>query len=298
MPKQIVLPPSIYTIYDFFDKTKNKEWKENPFVLYKKLNNIEIKIAKNISNLNFYQADIPISKKIKPEFVIKYLKNHDYRNYYAKETLFYNLVSVIDDNEWIEMEYYNGSKNKFVALMSNFSILFYNDNQSFGQNLSDTKYYHAFKILSGQDNYILRFEIVLSNMDMDQDIDIIIYLNMLIRLLKALYQKFKLPFDLSTINRQFDELSESETSHNLGSEYNSDSETISSICSNISKEDKHTQTNIMETVDIHTEKDFSCGSFFCDIKNKASGIAYSNDELDKNSKTMKLKIPKKNKKLK
>ena len=60
--------------------------------------------------------------------------------------------------------------------------------------MSNTKYYHAFKILNNNDKYILRFEIVLNCMDMDQDIDIIIYLNMIIRLLKATHDKFKQNF--------------------------------------------------------------------------------------------------------
>ena len=60
MEKQISLPPNIFIIYDFFNKTKNKDWDKNPFIFYKKINDINIKVAKDISNLNFYQIDIPI----------------------------------------------------------------------------------------------------------------------------------------------------------------------------------------------------------------------------------------------
>ena len=234
MTNQIKLPQSIYTIYDFFNKTKNKDWKENPFVFYNKINNIDIKIAKNISNLNFYQADIPISKKINPDYLIKYLKNIDYRNYYAKKTLFYKLVSQINNNEWIENEYYKDSKNCFTVHVSQFTILFYNKTYTFEQNLSDTKYYHSFKILDDNDKYILRFEIVLSNMDIDQEIDIIIYLNMLIRLLRAVYLKFKINFDLISIKKNNSDADYfSDSSHNISSTYNSETD------SDISKEDKH-----------------------------------------------------------
>jgi len=249
MPKQISLPPNIYTIYDFFDKTKNTEWKENPFTTYKKINNLEIKIAKNISNLNFYQVDFPINKMIKPGFLIKYIKNIDYRNYYSNDTLFYKLVSRVDDNEWAEYELYNGSKNKFVVLNSKFIVIFYNENPSFGQNLSDTKYYHAFKILSDNGNYILRFEIVLNNMDMDQDIDIVIYLNMIIRLLKAVHKKFKQSFNIELLKKHTDDDNDndndSELSNILSSNYNSgvESETSNSRASRISK-DQDTQTPV------------------------------------------------------
>jgi hypothetical protein len=249
MPKQISLPPNIYTIYDFFDKTKNTEWKENPFTTYKKINNLEIKIAKNISNLNFYQVDFPINKMIKPGFLIKYIKNIDYRNYYSNDTLFYKLVSRVDDNEWAEYELYNGSKNKFVVLNSKFIVIFYNENPSFGQDLSDTKYYHAFKILSDSDNYILRFEIVLNSMDMDQDIDIVIYLNMIIRLLKAVHKKFKQSFNIELLKKHTDDDNDndndSELSNILSSNYNSgvESETSNSRASRISK-DQDTQTPV------------------------------------------------------
>ena len=204
MGKQITLPENIYAIYDFFDKTKNIDWKENPFVTFKKTNGLNIKIAKNISNLNLYQVDFPISKNIKPDFLIKYIKNIDYRNYYAKDALFYKHVSSVDDNEWVEWEYYNGNKNKFVVLNSHFIILFYNKNTFFGQNISDTKYYHAYRILNDNDKFILRFEIVLSNLDFDQEVDIIIYLNMIIRLLKAVHEKFKQNFSISLIKKPAD----------------------------------------------------------------------------------------------
>lgn len=226
MPHQLKLPQRIYIIYDFFNKTKNKDWKENPFQFYNKINNIDVKIAKNISNLNFYQADIPIHKNINPEYIIKYLKNLDYRNYYAKKTLIYKLVSKINENKWIENEYYKLSKNTFTVQMSQFIILFYNTTYDFKQNVSDTKYYHSYRILNNNDKYILRFEIVLNNMDIDQDIDIIIYLNMLIRLLRAIYLKFKIKFDLIPLhnaNNMVDCISDS--SNNIGSNYNSESDT-------------------------------------------------------------------------
>ena len=99
MEKQIILPPAIYTIYDFFDKTRDIEWKTNPFVFYKNINDITIKIARDISNLNFYQIDIPIYGKINPKFIIKYLQNIDYRNYYAANTLYYKLITKIDNHK-------------------------------------------------------------------------------------------------------------------------------------------------------------------------------------------------------
>lgn len=278
MPKQIILPQNIYTIYDFFDKTKNSEWKENPFTLYKKINNLEIKIAKNISNLNFYQVDFPISKKIKPEFLIKYIKNIDYRNYYSNDTLFYKLVSIIDENEWVEYELYNGSKNKFIVLNTNFIVIFYNENPSLGENLSDIKYYHAYKILSDNNNYILRFEIVLNSMDIDQDIDIIIYLNMIIRLLKAVHDKFKQNFDIELLKNQTDDNDhDSEVSHILSLNYNSESETeLSNSSISRNSKDQDTQTPVSF---INNDKDNECVT---DKILLTKRIAYNNDIIKKN----------------
>jgi len=268
MPKQISLPQNIYTIYDFFDKTKSSDWKENPFTTYKKINNLEIKIAKNISNLNFYQVDFPINKMIKPGFLIKYIKNIDYRNYYSENNLFYKLISRVDDNEWAEYEFYNESKNKFIVLNSNFVLIFYNENPSFGQNLSDTKYYHAFKILSDNDNYILRFEIVLNNMDMDQDIDIVIYLNMIIRLLKAVHDKFKQSFDIELLKKNVNDDNIDSDISNTNNNSGVESETLNSRASRNSK-DQDTQTP----------------DFFTDNDTHLKDNSNSNEGLDENLKT-------------
>jgi len=299
MPKQIGLPPSIFTIYDFFEKTKNVEWKENPFVTYKKINNLEIKIAKNISNLNFYQVDFHISKKIKPEFLIKYIKNIDYRNYYSKDTLFYKHLSSVDENNWTECEYYNGGKNKFIVTSSNFMILFYNEHPSFKQDLSETKYYHAFKILSDGDQYTLRFEIALNNMDMDQDVDIIVYSNMIIRLLKAVHEKFKQSFNYELIKKPADdEHPDSEVSNILSSHVNSQTDSESSVSrhSNLTtREDKDTQTPLSSVCN-NDEKELFCNTVFTDKSFGTKGIAYVNkSKSDENLKTITVKVKNKDK---
>jgi hypothetical protein len=199
MEKQIILPSAIYTIYDFFDKTRDIEWKTNPFVFYKNINDITIKIARDISNLHFYQIDIPICAKINPKFIIKYLQNIDYRNYYAANTLYYKLITKIDDNKWIECEYCNQARNLFNIVINPYIILFYNTTKDFKQNISDTKYYNCYKILKknypdkdSNVKYILRFESVFNIMDINQDINIIIYINMINRMLKAIYKKFNI----------------------------------------------------------------------------------------------------------
>jgi len=199
MEKQIILPPAIYTIYDFFDKTRDIEWKTNPFVFYKNINDITIKIARDISNLNFYQIDIPICEKINPKFIIKYLQNIDYRNYYAANTLYYKLITKIDDNKWTECEYHNQATNLFNIVINPYIILFYNTTNDFKQNIADMKYYNCYKILKKNYStnetkikYILRFECVFNIMNINQDIDIIIYINMINRMLKAIYKKFNI----------------------------------------------------------------------------------------------------------
>ena len=76
-------------------------------------------------------------------------------------------------------------------------MLFYNENWYPNNiNISQTKYYHSFKILDSSDEYILRFEIILNHMDIDQLIDIHIYLNMLINIIRAIYNKFNIIFKL------------------------------------------------------------------------------------------------------
>lgn len=199
MGKQFLLPHNIFIIYNFFEKTKNKDWKENPFSPYKTFGEIKVKIGKNISNLNFYQADIPFSKKIKPDYVIKYLKNRDYRNYYGGQSLFYTLVAQNNQDEWVEDEIYQNSKNTFNVIHTQFTLIFYSLSHNDNQNVSDTKYFNTYKILTDGNNYVLRFEIVLNNMDIDQDIDIIVYLNMIIRLLDAIHKKFNVEFNLEVI---------------------------------------------------------------------------------------------------
>ena len=199
MEKQIILPSAIYTIYDFFDRTRDSKWINNPFVFYKNINDITIKIVRDISNLNFYQIDIPIYGKINPKFIIKYLQNIDYRNYYAANTLYYKLITKIDNNKWIECEYRNQARNLFNIVINPYIILFYNTTHKFEQNIADTKYYNCYKILKknypvndSSIKYILRFESVFNIMDINQDIDIIIYINMINRMLKAIYKKFNI----------------------------------------------------------------------------------------------------------
>jgi len=194
--KQISLPENIYLIYHFFEKSKNIKETNNPFKFYKKIHNININIAKNLSSLNYYQIDIPISKKINPSYLIKYLKNTEYRNVFSCNSICFKTINNIDEYNWSEEENYKGTKTNFNITSSNFQIIFYNCSNNFNTNMSQAKYYNAYKILNDKNNYILRFELVLNNLDIDQDIDINIYLNMIINILRAVYKKFKINFDL------------------------------------------------------------------------------------------------------
>jgi hypothetical protein len=191
---QISLPINIYNSYIFFEKNE-----ENNFVFLKKIHGIPIKIAKNASNLNYYQIDIPVNKNINPKYIIKYLRDINYRNYFSSDSIFFKQNKVINENKWIETENYKGVEIEYIVNYNEkqFYILFYNDTW-FPQdiNISQTKYYHCFKILNSEDNYILRFETILNNMDIDQLIDIRIYLEMLINILRAIYNKFKIVFKL------------------------------------------------------------------------------------------------------
>ena len=188
--KQISLPENIYNINNLFEK-KYILQEDNPFKFYKKIYNLDLYIAKNINNLNYYYIDFPINKNINPQFVIKYLKNSDYRNAFSHESLNFYLINKTSENSWKEDEIYKGHKTNYHVLMTTFQLFFYNDVNIFNTNISQAKYYMSYKIFKTIDNYILRFEIVLNNMDLDQDIDINIYVKMIYNLLKIIHKKFK-----------------------------------------------------------------------------------------------------------
>jgi hypothetical protein len=58
--KQISLPENIYNIYNFYSK-KYLLQDENPFKICKKIYNLDLYLAKNINNLNYYYIDFPIN---------------------------------------------------------------------------------------------------------------------------------------------------------------------------------------------------------------------------------------------
>jgi hypothetical protein len=195
---QIALPPNIYNAFLFFEKSRDDEWKDNPFIFYKRIYGMSVKIAKNISNLNYYQIDIPINNKIKPSYLLQYLINIDYRNYFSSDKLSFKQIKKINNNKWIEIENYRGTEMKYIVNYNQkeFYLLFYNENwDSDNVNVSQNKYYHCFKILKSIEDNILRFEIILNNMDIDQMIDITVYLEMLINLIKAIHEKFKINYN-------------------------------------------------------------------------------------------------------
>jgi hypothetical protein len=191
----IQLPKKPYVIYNFLEKCQDKNFDKNPFVEYKIINNIQIKIARNISIFNLYYFNIPFDKKIKPNFLLQYLKNIDYRNSFSSYLTF-KLLTDISPTNWIEEEIYNDSKNIFNCNMFNFKIIFYKKEENFNENTSEVKYYQSYKILSEENNYILRLEMVLNSMDIDQDQDINAQLQMLLNLLRAVYKINHLTFDL------------------------------------------------------------------------------------------------------
>ena len=193
MNQQISLPINIFNSYNFFEKNEEK------FVFFKRIHGIPVKLAKNISNLNYYQIDIPINKKINPKYIIKYLKEIDYRNYFSSDTISFKKNKIINENKWIETENYKGVEIQYIVNYNEnqFYMLFYNENcEPDNINISQSKYYHSYKILNTEDEYILRFEIILNHMDIDQLIDIHIHLNMLINILRAIYNKFNIVFKL------------------------------------------------------------------------------------------------------
>jgi hypothetical protein len=209
----ITLPQKIFIIYNFFKKSQDKKWVDNPFKFYKKINNIEINIAKNISNLNFYQIDFPLDNRINPNYLIKYLKNIDYRNIFSSDIILFKEISKKNDSCWVEEENYNGIKSTYNCLLLPLQLIFYTNYDYFDNNTSQSKYYNAFKIINEPcekvktlsqatlEPKILRYETVLNNLDIDQNIDIIIYINMIINILRANYDLLKIKFNFENIHQ-------------------------------------------------------------------------------------------------
>ena len=197
--EQKVLPKKILTIYQFYEYSKNPKWEENPFKEFKselkeQNANINIKLASNISNLNFYIIDWNVDKRISPGFIIKYLKDVKLRCIYSDPALNYKITSIITkDKKWVEEETYKENTNTFICYLSQFEFLQYSD-IDINKDISESKIYIAYKILNAGDKFILRFEIVLNYMDIDQEIDLKIYINMINSILKAIYKKFKIDY--------------------------------------------------------------------------------------------------------
>lgn len=195
-PNQISLPEDVYKMYSLFEKISDPKWIDNPFKDYKTIDKIKIKIARNLSNLNYYVVDIPFSDQLNPKYILQYIKNIDYRNYFSCDSISFKHLKEINEHQWKEEEIYLGHRTVFDVQMFNYQIVFYNLKDNLNTNTSEAKYYNSYKILKNNEEYILRFELVLNNMDIDQDIDINVYLHMILNILRAVYSKFKLNFNI------------------------------------------------------------------------------------------------------
>jgi len=191
------LPKKIFTIYDFFEKTKNPNWSENPFKqftpqLKEKFNNMNIMIASNISNLNFYIIDFDINMKVTPLYIIKYFKDISLRNLFSDASIKYKLIQYTntEKTKWIEEENYKDNINTFSCIQSSFEFITYTDNNIKNADTSTSKIYIAYKVLSCKNKYVLRLELVLNHMDMDQEIDLLVYIHMITNILKTIHKKF------------------------------------------------------------------------------------------------------------
>ena len=189
MSNQIMLPPKIYNIYNFFENN-------NDIPLMKDCNiyhNYIMKITQD--DLNYYRVDLKLHKTIPPSFIITYLRNIDYRNIFSSNSINFKLVGTGRVNSWVEEETYNNIKTIFTWIASKFQLISYVN--KINDSARNIKYYNCYKIL--KDNitgcYILRFETVYNNMDMDQEVDVIIYLQMIINILKSSYNILKIPED-------------------------------------------------------------------------------------------------------
>jgi hypothetical protein len=187
--KQIIMPSKILTIYNFYESLKEQN-KNNSFKLYKQIRGQQVYCAENISNLNFYYIDFIINKKVNPKFIMTYFKNTHYRNHFSNNLIKSIVINKINNNEWDEEEIYNKSKNIFRCVELPFHLIFYNNKKNPEQNTSERKYYNSYQLLTTPESYILRFQIVLSYMDLDQDVDLSSYILQIQNLIKAIHNKF------------------------------------------------------------------------------------------------------------
>ena len=184
-----MLPPNIYNIYNFFEGINDIPLVKGCDIFH----NLIMKTTQD--DLNYYRIDLKLHNNITPSFIIKYLRNIDYRNIFSSSSIHFKQIGNVHVNSWVEEETYNNMKTIFTWIASKFQLISYvNKTNDVVRNM---KYYNCYKIL--KDNisrcYILRFETVYNNMDMDQDIDISIYLHMIINILKSSYNILKIHED-------------------------------------------------------------------------------------------------------
>jgi hypothetical protein len=183
---QIILPENIYKIYTLFEKCVG-------FVHFLTTNSVEIVVKKNISNMNYYQMDIPFSINLNPKYIIDYIKEINYRNHFSESQIKFTLIKTIDQSHWIEEELYRGHKTIFnVILLNKFHIIFYNGEDNSSTDTSESKYYNAYKILKTTNRYVLRFQIAFNCGDIDQTIDLMQYLKMILNIIKSVNSKFNI----------------------------------------------------------------------------------------------------------
>lgn len=189
---QISLPKDFYIIYNFFELHKNLNEDNNIFKFLKNIMGLDIYIAKNISNLNYYQVNIPISNNLKPEYLIKYISNINYKNLFTPDCISFKIIENINENKWIEEEIFNNNKNTMCVNKTKFQIIYYSLDWKDNKKPSEIKFYQAYKIFKNEDKWILKLELVLNNYDIDQDIDIEIQVLYINKLLEIIYKKFKI----------------------------------------------------------------------------------------------------------
>jgi hypothetical protein len=181
------LPTKYFNIYKKFENG-----------IFTKQKNSIYKLEYVEEQLNLYKIDIIIKKELNNlKSIIKYFKNIDYRNNLCNKNFKYTIINKIDDNNWIEEELYNNVSNYFNVIITDYNMICYtvNDkpelyNKTIENNLdvSDLKYYYAYKILKIEDNIIFRFEIVYNRYDINQDIDIKKQYEMINNIINIIYK--------------------------------------------------------------------------------------------------------------
>ena len=136
MSNQIMLPPKIYNIYNFFENNNDIPLMKDSDVYHNHI------MKTTHEDLNYYRVDLKLHKNIPPSFIITYLRNIDYRNIFSSNSINFKLVGTGHVNSWVEEETYNNMKTIFTWMASKFQLISYVNMTN--ESARNIKYYNCY----------------------------------------------------------------------------------------------------------------------------------------------------------